>query len=90
VRRHSGIPAARRVTREKFQKTMVEEECGMWETCVVDLRVHLPRNVAAEVEEVQKRDPELMSRAVLYAVTRRTIFDHLATRTAFGGRREET
>jgi hypothetical protein len=72
------------------KKMMVEEECGMWETCVVDLRVHLPRNVAAEVEEVQKRDPDLMSRAVLYAVTRRTIFDHLATRTAFGGRRGET
>lgn len=62
----------------------------MWETCAVDLRVSLPKNVAAEVEEVQKRDPELMSRIVLYAVTRRTIFDHLATRTAFGGRRKES
>jgi hypothetical protein len=69
---------------------MVEEEGGMWETCAVDLRVHLPRNVAAEVEEVQKRDPEMMSRIVLYAVTRRTIFDHLATRVAFGGKRGET
>ncbi|HSJ25500.1 MAG TPA: hypothetical protein VK929_12560 [Longimicrobiales bacterium] len=50
----------------------------------------LPRSVAAEVEEVQKRDPDMMSRIVLYAVTRRTIFDHLATRTAFGGRRKES
>lgn len=58
----------------------------MWETCAVDLQVRLPRGVAAEVEAVQKRDPEMLSRIVLYAVTRRTIFDHLATRTAFGTR----
>jgi hypothetical protein len=69
---------------------MNDEASGMWETCAVDLRLRLPKNVAAEVEAVQKRDPELMSRIVLYAVTRRTIFDHLATRTAFGSRRSET
>ncbi|MEX0907335.1 MAG: hypothetical protein WD054_03310 [Gemmatimonadota bacterium] len=62
----------------------------MWETCAVDLRVRLPKNVAAEVEEVQKRDPEMLSRIVLYAVTRRTIFDHLATRTAFGAKGSES
>lgn len=69
---------------------MVEEASRMWEPCAVDLRVRLPKNVADEVEEVQRRDPEMMSRIVLYAVTRRTIFDHLATRVAFGGKREET
>jgi hypothetical protein len=69
---------------------MVEEAKAMWDTCAVDLRVQLPRNVAAEVEAVQQRDPEMMSRIVLYAVTRRTIFDHLAARTAFGTRRGET
>ncbi|MEX1182882.1 MAG: hypothetical protein WEF86_06575 [Gemmatimonadota bacterium] len=56
----------------------------------MDLRVRLPKNVAAEVEEVQKRDPEMLSRIVLYAVTRRTIFDHLATRTAFGAKGSES
>lgn len=56
----------------------------MWETCAVDLHVSLPKGVAAEVEEVQKRDPEMLSRIVMYAVTRHRIFDHLATRTAFG------
>jgi hypothetical protein len=66
------------------------EARDMWERCAVDLRVNLPRGGAEEVEEVQKRDPEMLSRAVLYAVTRRTIFDHLATRAAFGSRREET
>jgi hypothetical protein len=69
---------------------MVEEAKAMWDTCAVDLRVQLPRNVAAEVEAVQQRDPDMMSRIVLYAVTRRTIFDHLAARTAFGARRGET
>jgi hypothetical protein len=69
---------------------MVDEAKGMWDTCAVDLRVQLPKNVAAEVEAVQKRDPEMMSRIVVYAVTRRAIFDHLARRTSFGGPRGET
>jgi hypothetical protein len=69
---------------------MVEEASGMWDTCAVDLRLRLPRGVAAEVEEVQKRDPEILSRVVMYAVTRRIIFDHLATRTAFGSERGKT
>jgi hypothetical protein len=69
---------------------MDDEAKMMWETCAVDLHLRLPRHVAAEVEEVQKRDPEMMSKIVLYAVTRRTIFDHLALRTAFGARREES
>ena len=50
----------------------------MWETCAVDLRVRLPRPVAAEIEEVQRRDPEMLSRILLYAVTRQAFFDHLA------------
>lgn len=61
----------------------------MWDTCAVDLRLRLPKGVAEEVEEVQKRDPEMLSRVVLYAVTRRTIFDHLATRAAFGVKQKE-
>jgi hypothetical protein len=52
----------------------------MRETCAVELRVRLPQVVAAEVEEVQRRDPEMLSRMVMYAVTRRTIFEHLAAR----------
>ena len=62
----------------------------MWDRCAVELRLQLPRGVANEVEEVQRRDPEMLSRAVLYAVTRRTIFDHLAARTAFGSKERET
>ena len=50
----------------------------MWETCAVDLRVTLPRPLAAEVEEVQRRDPEMLSRMVQYVLLRRTIYDHLS------------
>ena len=53
----------------------------MWDTCAVDLRVNLPRQMAAELEEVQRNDPDLVSRMVYYAITRRTIFDYLSTRT---------
>lgn len=49
----------------------------MWDTCAVELKVNLPRSVAAEVEEVQRTDPEMLSRILYYAVTRRTIFEHL-------------
>ena len=55
----------------------------MWDTCAVDLRVNLPRTVAAEVEEVQRNDPEMLSRIVYYAVMRRTIFEHLTAREKF-------
>jgi len=49
----------------------------MSETRAVELRVRLPRAVAAEVEEVQRRDPEMLSRILMYGVTRRAIFEHL-------------
>lgn len=56
---------------------MVETD-RMWDTCAVELRVQLPRAVAAEIEEVQRRDPEMLSRILLYGMTRRAIFEHLA------------
>lgn len=49
----------------------------MGETYAVDLRVQLPRAAAEEVEEVQRRDPELLSQMVLYALTRRAVYDRL-------------
>jgi hypothetical protein len=52
----------------------------MWETCAVDLRVELPRPVAAEVEEVQREHPEMLSRLLVYAVTRRTFYNQLQQR----------
>lgn len=51
----------------------------MWETCSVQLNVRLPRDVAAQAEEVQKVDPDFLSRVVLYGLTRRSIYRHLRT-----------
>lgn len=49
----------------------------MWETCSVQLKVRLPKEVAAQAEEVQLTDPEFLSRVVLYGLTRRSIYRHL-------------
>jgi uncharacterized protein (DUF2252 family) len=49
----------------------------MWDTCSVQLNVRLPRDIAAQAEEVQKVDPEFLSRVVLYGLTRRSIYRHL-------------
>ena len=57
----------------------------MWETCAVDLRVQLPKTVAVEIENVQRNDPEMLSRILLYAMTRRTIYDTLAAKAAITG-----
>lgn len=49
----------------------------MWETRSVQLSVQLPRDIAAQAEEVQASDPEFLSRVVLYGLTRRSIYQHL-------------
>lgn len=53
----------------------------MWETCSVQLNVRLPTDIAAQAEEVQKTDPEFLSRVVLYGLTRRSIYRHLRERS---------
>lgn len=52
----------------------------MWETCSVQLNVQLPRDLAEQAEEVQRTDPEFLSRVVLYGLTRRSIYKHLRER----------
>ncbi len=54
----------------------------MTEIRAVDLRVQLPRTVAAEVERVQEQDPDVLSRILTYGLTRRAIYDRLAEREA--------
>lgn len=49
----------------------------MWETRSVQLSVRLPRDIAAQAEQVQETDPEFLSRVVLYGLTRRSIYHHL-------------
>ena len=53
----------------------------MWETCSVQLNVRLPREIAMQAEEVQKTDPDFLSRVVLYGLTRRSIYRHLREQT---------
>jgi len=55
-------------------------ESQKWDTCSVQLKVQLPRDLAAQVEEVQQTDPEFLSRIVLYGLTRRSIYRHLRDR----------
>ncbi len=57
----------------------------MWETCSVQLNVRLPRDIAAQAEEVQKSDPEFLSRVVLYGLTRLSIYRHLREQTSGAG-----
>jgi len=57
----------------------------MWETRSVQLSVRLPRDIAAQAEEVQRSDPEFLSRVVLYGLTRRSIYRHLRETDAVSG-----
>ena len=49
----------------------------MWETRSVQITVRPPRDIADQAEEVQRTDPEFLSRVVLYGLTRRSIYRHL-------------
>ena len=54
----------------------------MWETRSVQINVRLPGDIAAQAEEVQRTDPEFLSRVILYGLTRRSIYRHLREREA--------
>ena len=52
----------------------------MWETRTISIEIQLPHDIADQAEEVQKVDPEFLSRVVLYGLTRRSIYHHLRDR----------
>ena len=54
----------------------------MWETRSVQINVRLPKDMAAQAEEVQETDPEFLSRVILYGLTRRSIYRHLSKKEA--------
>ena len=54
----------------------------MWETRSVQINVRLPKDIAAQAEEVQRTDPEFLSRVILYGLTRRSIYRHLREQEA--------
>ncbi len=43
----------------------------------VNVVVDLPKEVAADVEDVRRRDPEFLGRAIQYVLARRIIFEEL-------------
>ena len=49
----------------------------MWQTRSVQLSVRLPNDVALEAEEVQRTDPDFLSRMIQYGLTRRAIYQRL-------------
>ena len=53
----------------------------MWETRSVQISVQLPHDIAEQAKEVQKVDPEFLSRVVLYGLTRRSIYHQLRERS---------
>ena len=68
-----------------FREFSTNEELGrsvpMWETRSVQITVRLPDDIAEQAEEVQKADPEFLSRVVLYGLTRRSIYHQLRERS---------
>jgi hypothetical protein len=62
----------------------------MWDTRTVQINVRLPGDMAAQAEEVQRTDPEFLSRVILYGLTRRSIYRHLRGKEAASRPSEET
>ncbi|MFQ5689121.1 MAG: hypothetical protein ACE5HQ_02465 [Gemmatimonadota bacterium] len=50
----------------------------MWDTRPVEMIVHLPCDLADNVEEVRDRHPEFLGEAIRYALARRIVFDELS------------
>jgi len=49
----------------------------MWDTRPVELVLHLPEDLAEDVEEAQQHDPEFLKRVIRYGLTRRAMFEEL-------------
>lgn len=49
----------------------------MWQTRSVQLSVRLPHDIASEAEEVQRTDPDSLSRMIQYGLTRRAVYHRL-------------
>lgn len=56
----------------------------MWETKELTITLQLPHDIADQAEEVQKADPEFLSRVVLYGLTRLSIYRSLRDRNQKG------
>lgn len=57
----------------------------MWDTRPVEVVLHLPEDLADDVEEIQRRDPEFLNKVIRYGLTRRTMFRELRNSLTTGG-----
>lgn len=48
------------------------------ETRPVEVVVNLPEDLAADVEDVRRTDPDFLGRVIQYALARRIIFEELS------------
>ncbi|WP_419162333.1 hypothetical protein [Candidatus Palauibacter sp.] len=48
----------------------------------VNIVVDLPKELAADFEDVRQRDPDFLERAIQYALARRIIFEELTSPVA--------
>ena len=85
TRSPQALPPAPPRNRQKIPQTFPQtfprmNQMQMFgETCAVSLSVELPRALAMELEEVQRREPEVLQRILMYGMTRRAIYESLAS-----------
>ena len=76
-----GVAARRKSLGNRLLFTCTSENARylplMWNTRSVHLSVRLPTEVASEAEELQRSDPDFLSRMIEYGLTRRAIYRRL-------------
>lgn len=50
----------------------------MWDTRPVEVVLELPENLAEDVEEAQKSDPQFLNKVIRYGLTRRAMFEEMS------------
>lgn len=58
----------------------------MWDTRPIEVELHLPEDLAEDVEELQETDPEFLTRVIRYGLTRRAMFEELSRGMSRGSR----
>lgn len=59
------------MTEKKAEKVELKEDGTL------SVELMLPKELAEEILEIQKEDPELLARMFQYALTRRTVYQHM-------------
>ena len=65
----------------KMSDSGIQEQQRAHETREVTIKITLPHDIADQAEEIQRTDPEFLSRVVLYGLTRRSIYQGIRDRS---------